>query len=207
MNYQARTLRPSLSETFQTLEGTESRILEIGCGNGRLLLEVARILPQAYVFGVGLSESEREGTLDQVAELYGLSPSPKIELLFLDLNESLLPFADNFFDLVVSQCSLRYIREKLALIETIYRKLAHEGKAYLHLQLFSISGGTRDYFSQERFAGILTYDEKTQCLFLLKDRDRRLEFGLELNPSASRYCAWDPGSENYETVGWMSAYE
>jgi len=67
-----------------------ARILDIGCGKGYLLYDFLKIIPNAEVYGIDISE-------------YAISNSkPEIRDRLKQGNSNNLPYNDNFFDLVIS---------------------------------------------------------------------------------------------------------
>ncbi len=66
------------------------KILDIGCGKGYLLYDFLKIIPDAEVFGIDISE-------------YAISNSkPEIKNNLILGNSNNLPYEDNYFDLVIS---------------------------------------------------------------------------------------------------------
>ena len=68
-----------------------AKILDIGCGKGYLLYDFLKIIPNAKVYGIDISE-------------YAISNSkPEIKDVLIQGNMLMnLPYDDNFFDLVIS---------------------------------------------------------------------------------------------------------
>lgn len=93
------------------------RMLDIGCGNGALLEELA----PKIVKGVGVDTSEN---LLKFAEKLNQQHS---HIDFLKVSEPRLPFDDNSFDVVVSLLSFRYLDWDL-MIGEINRVLTQNGK-------------------------------------------------------------------------------
>lgn len=105
-------------ETMARLSvGPTDRVLDVGCGTGALLHQLARIYPQAHLAGV-----------DPVPEMLAvarrrLPPS-------VDLREGWaerLPFADGSFDVVVSCNMFHYIRKPIAALNEMGRVLRSGG--------------------------------------------------------------------------------
>ncbi|MES2273770.1 MAG: class I SAM-dependent methyltransferase [Chlamydiota bacterium] len=97
-----------LSDLIQDLhlKGNE-RILDLGCGRGMFLIEVAKHLPQGRAFGIDLwFEKDQSGngpeSALQNAEIEGVRD--RVEVLTADMCE--LPFPDQTFDLVVSSLAI-----------------------------------------------------------------------------------------------------
>jgi SAM-dependent methyltransferase len=95
-----------------------TRLLDVGCGSGQLLLEAARRYPEVKLAGVDLSPNMLE-----LAS--GKFPAGQADLR-LDSSEA-LPFADGSFDMVVSTVSMHHWgRDQVALGE-IHRVLEPNG--------------------------------------------------------------------------------
>lgn len=94
------------------------RVLDVGCGTGALLHQLARIYPQARLVGV-----------DPVPEMLAVARSrlpPRV-----DLREGWaerLPCADGSFDVVVSCNVFHYIRQPMAALNEMGRVLRPGGK-------------------------------------------------------------------------------
>lgn len=106
----------------------DANILEIGSGNGRLILELRERFPEAFLTGVTKFSGEENYNGKEssaiISQLFHLpAPDDRMEFVFRDLDQETLPGADNFYDLIISQRSIRYIRRKKELLEEIYRKL------------------------------------------------------------------------------------
>lgn len=116
------------------------RVLEIGCGEGRALLELRRRFPDAALHGINrhpwdamrgsesLPDVARFHTIFTEAELAAVA-LPVIH--FLDAQR--LPFADGSFDVVLSQGAIHYMARKDRVLEEVWRVLAPEGEAFLHI--------------------------------------------------------------------------
>ena len=117
----------------------EVRVLEIGFGEGKVLLDLKALFPDKRVKLFGLNkkkEGNMHGKNDFIknSKLFGLKidnnnlPVP----YFYDAGER-LKFKDNYFDLVISQVSFHYFGNKAKLLEEIWRVLKIDGRAFLHI--------------------------------------------------------------------------
>jgi len=70
--------------------GQKPKILDIGCGKGYLLYDFLKVIPDADVYGIDISEYAIDNC----------KPEIKDKLIVCNSNE--LPFEDDFFDLVIS---------------------------------------------------------------------------------------------------------
>jgi len=88
-----------------------ARILDIGCGKGYLLHEFKKLLPEATVRGIDISEYALKNAKEEIADCLKLSHAKKLD------------FPDNSFDLVVSNTTLHnlYIYDLFSAIKEIQR--------------------------------------------------------------------------------------
>jgi ubiquinone/menaquinone biosynthesis C-methylase UbiE len=97
---------------------SDDRVLDVGCGTGVLTREAAqRVGASGHVTGLDLNE----GMLS-VARLVG----PEIEWRQGDAGD--LPFADESFDVVVSQFALMYFPDRSAALREMWRVLVSGGR-------------------------------------------------------------------------------
>lgn len=121
------------------------RVLEIGCGEGRVLMQLRRLFPSIELYGINkepwqamkgqksLLTTATHYKIFKKSELKKLKPVlPKI--YFYDAEK--LRFRDNFFDLIISQASIHYIRRKDRLLEDVWRVLKKGGVALLHFDSY-----------------------------------------------------------------------
>ena len=103
------------------------RILDVGTGPGYLPLAIAKRNPDVEVTGIDLSR----GMIDiarKNAEAAGVSGRVKFETA----NASKLPFADGYFDFVVSTMSLHHWSDPAACFQEIYRVLKDNATACVY---------------------------------------------------------------------------
>jgi arsenite methyltransferase len=90
------------------LRGDEE-VLDLGCGRGALLLAAAKLLPDGRAIGIDLWRADQTGNSPDAtrrnAEREGVAN--RIELHTGDMTQ--LPFADNTFDLVISNIAVHNI--------------------------------------------------------------------------------------------------
>jgi len=116
------------------------RVLEIGCGEGRALLELRHRFPSAELHGVNKEPwqaMQGSESLPDVATFHRLFTAAQLRQLTLPtihfLDAQCLPFADASFDVVISQGAIHYAARKDRVIEEAWRVLAPGGEAFLHL--------------------------------------------------------------------------
>lgn len=118
---------------FGTLQPRDSDVvLDVGCGRGLLLVEAAKRLAKGKVYGVDIwasadqSGNRNECTIKNATAAGILS---RVEVVSADMRE--MPFADAFFDVIVSSWAIHNIEEEAerrkALAE-IHRCLKPAGK-------------------------------------------------------------------------------
>jgi trans-aconitate 2-methyltransferase len=111
------------AEVLLTLELTSSdRVLDVGCGDGRITSEIARRVPNGCVVGVDASSN--------MIELASRQIGPNLHFEVADA--CALPF-DHEFDLVVSFNALHWINEQDLALASIHKSLKPGGAAHLRL--------------------------------------------------------------------------
>ena len=107
------------------LKGSE-RILDVGCGDGKITAEIASSASKGSVVGV---DPSRE-MISFAQSHFGPAKLPNLRFLVADAR--CLPF-ENEFDLVVSFNALHWIPEQQAALSSIRSTLVSGGKAQLRL--------------------------------------------------------------------------
>jgi trans-aconitate 2-methyltransferase len=108
------------------------RILDIGCGTGRLTAELLERMGRGHVVGLDRSESmlreaaARYASRPPFTPLHDASTHPSL-LTFVRADGAALPFVDAF-DAVFSTAALHWIPDHAALFVSIYRALAPGGR-------------------------------------------------------------------------------
>lgn len=106
---------------------TPRRIVDIGCGTGRLLRSAAAAFPGAYLIGVDLSA----GMLAQARAMSGPGESGA----FVRADSAALPFADAAFDVVTCTACSHHWEEPSAGLAELRRITAADGLLILaHVQ-------------------------------------------------------------------------
>jgi trans-aconitate 2-methyltransferase len=107
------------------LEGSE-RVLDVGCGDGKITAEIAARVPRGSVVGVDASQD-----MISFASSH-FSPTVRPNLRFEVADARLLPFR-NEFNLVVSFNALHWVPEQDAALGSIRSAMLSEGRALLRL--------------------------------------------------------------------------
>lgn len=107
------------------LEGNE-RVLDVGCGNGKVTAEIAARLPAGSVVGVDSSKD----MIDFASSHFG--PTIRPNLCFEVADARRLPFHEEF-DLIVSFNALHWIPEQDQALNAIHSAMRPGGAAQLRL--------------------------------------------------------------------------
>ncbi len=129
---------PLLESELDRRREAPCSLLEIGCGHGRVLLELSEKYPALELHGLNRWKSaaiSEDKSLEFIAKRFGL-PAPGSRgkaprLHFHDARK--LRFDDASFDVVVSQVSLQHVERKDLVIEEVWRVLRPGGVALLNL--------------------------------------------------------------------------
>ncbi len=76
----------------------QSKILDIGCGKGFMLYDFSRLMPEAEIYGIDISQYAIENSKEEVKKNLVLG------------NATNLPWPNNFFDLVISITTLHNLK-------------------------------------------------------------------------------------------------
>ncbi|MFW6026389.1 MAG: methyltransferase domain-containing protein [Candidatus Woesearchaeota archaeon] len=117
----------------------EFRILEIGFGEGKCLIELRKKYPNKNLLLYGINDKKKgnmHSKLDfytNAEKFYQLIPKNNLpKPFFYDVGKG-LRFENDYFDLVISQVCIPYIDNKAFLFEEIWRVLKKDGRAFLHI--------------------------------------------------------------------------
>tara|TARA_Y100000589_G_C27165931_1_gene634763 strand:- start:1432 stop:2103 length:672 start_codon:yes stop_codon:yes gene_type:complete len=95
------------------------KILDIGCGKGYLLFDFLKVIPNAQIYGIDVSNYAIQNAKTEI----------KNKLILGNANE--LPFEDNYFDLVISINTLHCL-EAPDLFSSL-KEMERVGKSYKYL--------------------------------------------------------------------------
>jgi len=116
-----------LFERFDLLTLNPARILDLGTGNGRHLNELRRRYPRAEIVGADISHAAlRAGTRHRWRQRLQRLWQPQNSLVCMDMGTS-WPFADQSFDLVISNMALPWVSETDQFATELARVLADGG--------------------------------------------------------------------------------
>lgn len=118
------------------------RILEIGCGEGRVLMQIRKLFPDIEIYGINRKPwiaMKGSKSLKRTAIFYKIFNRNEIKNVNLPeihfYNAKKLHFKENYFDLVISQVSIQYVDRKDLLIEEVWRVLKKDGIAFLNVDV------------------------------------------------------------------------
>ena len=97
------------------LRGVE-RILDLGCGDGRLTAKLAELVPNGAVVGIDSSQNMIQAASTLAHE--------RLSFRRLDINE--LDY-ESEFDLIFSNATLHWIKDHLQMLRNVYRALRIDG--------------------------------------------------------------------------------
>lgn len=113
----SRALKLISAHTFSGLEA----VLDVGCGDGKISVELARLVPSGRVLGIDFSA-------DMISHAKLSFDVPNLEFQQLDA-EDISSVGE--FDLVTSFFCLHWVPDKQKAMHNIYRSLKPKGKAIL----------------------------------------------------------------------------
>jgi trans-aconitate 2-methyltransferase len=119
------------------LTGSE-HVLDIGCGDGTLTSQLAKLLPDGAVLGIDASQGMIETALGK----------EKNNLRFRWLNVDDLDF-ENQFDLVFSNAALHWVKDHRRLLHNVHRALRPTGRVRFN---FAGDGNCLNFFAVVRVA-------------------------------------------------------
>lgn len=108
------------------LAGSE-RILDIGCGDGKITAEMAGLLPQCFILGVDNSQ-------EMIALAQRNHNAPNLRFAWADAQN--LPLDGEFaheFDVVFSNATLHWVKDHAPVLAGIRRALAPSGRILLQM--------------------------------------------------------------------------
>ncbi len=126
------------------MAGNKTRVMEIGSGNGRVLMELKKLFPEAEFYGVNKEKTKEFYRRESFAvtaintNIMNKSELDSIELPFIIFEDldfgARLPYNENKFDVIYSQNTLRHFKYKFELLNDILRVLKPGGVS-LHTDL------------------------------------------------------------------------
>lgn len=144
------TLEDIILEIFEKnrLAGEKTRVMEIGPGDGRVLMELRKLFPQIELYGINKEKNHefyRRESFILTGMKYSLFTKQEIEdvelpyILFQDLDfGAKIPYAENKFDVIFSQNVLSKIKYKFEVMNEMMRVL-RPGGIGIHTDLSGVN--------------------------------------------------------------------
>ena len=140
------TVHEALLNEIVPLKG--KRILDVGCGNGNTILRIAKeVGPDGKAVGIDFSS---EGIAKARKNAIELGLDKVTEFRVADAEK--LPFEDNYFDAVISECVVCLAPNKQKVLDEKTRVLKPGGKIVMH-----------DVISKARMPKVVQTDPKLYC--------------------------------------------
>jgi len=141
-----QTAHEGLLKEITPLEG--KKILDVGCGTGDTVLELAKkVGPNGKAVGIDLSPEGITKAKQKAAE-QGLEKVTEFRVA----DAEKLPFQDNYFDVVISECVVCLAPDKRKALSEKTRVLKHGGKIVMH-----------DVVSKTSMPKVVQTDPKLYC--------------------------------------------
>ena len=114
------------------LTGNE-RILDLGCGDGDITVQLAKLVPDGLVIGIDASQS----MIDSAGRTHN---AQNLRFDLMDINE--IDF-ENEFDVVISNAALHWVKDHKKLLSSVCKALKTDGIAHLN---FAADGNCSAFF-------------------------------------------------------------
>ena len=159
------------------LAGTE-KILDLGCGDGALTVQLAELIPRGSVLGIDASRGMIEAARAHMAD--------NLSFEVRDINE--LNF-ENEFDIVFSNATLHWIKDHHALLGNVHRALKNGGALRFN---FAGDGNCVNFFSVVKETMQLPqfahYFPRFEWPWYMPSIDTNMDCLYSVLPSRNRAC-------------------
>ncbi|MFX0098826.1 MAG: class I SAM-dependent methyltransferase [Candidatus Hodarchaeota archaeon] len=142
----------------------QERILDIGCGDASLSMEIAKKIPDGEVVGVEVSENMVKYARKKLKKA-GIN-----NVSILHMNALNIDFKEEF-DAVFSNIAVHWIKRRRILFSKMFESLKNNGRLVITIMDYSYKGG--EMFTEETRRVDLTEDPSWKR----DDPDRRLRHG------------------------------
>lgn len=126
------------------MAGEKTRVMEIGAGNGRVIMELKKMFPDVEFYGVNKEKKHdfyRRESFAVTAVNFNIMTKDELEgmdlpyIIFQDMDfGAKIPYGDDKFDVIYSQNTIRHFKYKFELFNEIMRVLKPGGVS-LHTDL------------------------------------------------------------------------
>ncbi len=123
-----------------SLKGNE-RVLDIGCGDGKVTFKIARRVPDGYVLGIDNSEE----MIKLASKMFPASKYPNISFKLLDVRE--MDFFEEF-DVIFSNAALHWVTEHKAVLKKMFKALKPGGRAVVQMGGKGNAAGVVEVFNE-----------------------------------------------------------
>lgn len=135
-DFEAAILRELFSENPAATEFTTMNVLEIGCGDGRVMRQLSPLCNS--VIGVDTNSQMIQHLQNELSErIAEFTAAGRLNLSFEEMSGTDLKFKDESFDLVLYPWSLHQIKDKHTALSEARRVLQNDG----HLVVFGLLPG------------------------------------------------------------------
>jgi trans-aconitate 2-methyltransferase len=171
-----------------TLEGAE-RVLDVGCGDGKITAEIAARVPRGSVLGVDPSQN----MIAFATGHFGPATRPNLRFEVADVRR--LPYRQEF-DRVISFNALHWVPEQGAALRSLRAALVDSGQALLRFvpegRRKSLEDVLEDVRHSARWAGYFTGFQKPYAHFTPEEyQDLAGRNGFRILRMGSEDRAWD----------------
>ena len=185
-------IEDQVSEVYEKnkILGEKTRVMEIGFGNGRVLIELKKLFPDVEFYGINKSKTltfyRRESFILTALKFNLMTEVEAKEMIlpyivFQDLDfGQRIPYDDNKFDLIYSQSTLPYIRYTFELFNEIMRVLKKDGVS-IHADVTGVNVYSKGVIISMKDAG-------------KEFRKKGIDFYVLENPQSVRF------KKNFDTV-------
>lgn len=156
------TIFNNLKQRIIGINANPNNILDLGSGTGKLTQQISTIYPHTNIIGLDLAFN-----MNKVAK-------NQYQHHFLCADAEVLPFKDETFDLIISNCTLQWCQNLLMLFKECNRALKPNGKLF-----FSTFGPNTLYELRQAFSAIDDKEHVHHFLDMHHIGDALLKSGLK----------------------------
>ena len=201
------------------LAGEKTRVMEIGTGNGRVLMQLKKLFPDVEFYGVNKEKTltfyRRESFILTALkfQIFNKTEIDEIELpyiVFQDLDfGARIPYDENKFDVIFSQDTMSHIKYKFELFNEIMRVLKPGGMSFhtdmtgVNIYWKGIVLDLRDALAEIRRRGIEIHTLENKKSIRFKKGEETMTFPVAPHrpiPQNPSHVSQDNGEMNYNLI-------